>query len=266
MAFAMWRISHRWSASLFFSLSFSASVSSSVSAICRGRRSAWPTGVFFSMSWWSIAYYHLIFVNESHKWHTQNKSKQMHYFMIQANQGDFTASPNQCSNMCMYRPLLVDIHNANIYNNNNVITFLSTWRSKMNCGNLWIGFIIRPYKVILSLLVSWRCWAWGDMAVKVLLQGWFHKHTKILKAKTFVTWWTLLSNLKEFQEAGFGSTSFSHHGHCSAEVVHILTVGIQHHGLWKLLRKRDGWKQRTCMHTVSRECDLKSIWSHATEL
>lgn len=32
-----------------------------------------------------------------------------------------------------------------------------TWRSKMNCGNLWMGFIIRPYRVIRSLLVSWRC-------------------------------------------------------------------------------------------------------------
>lgn len=50
----MCRISQRWSASLFFSLSFSASVSSSVRAICRGRRSAWPTGVFFSMSWWGL--------------------------------------------------------------------------------------------------------------------------------------------------------------------------------------------------------------------
>lgn len=164
--------------------------------------------------------------------------------MIQTNQGDFTVSPNQCSNVCMYRPLLVNIQNRNIYNNNNVITFLSTWRSKMNCGNLWIGFIIRPYKVILSLLVSWRCWAWGRHGREDLI-----KHSKILKAKTFVTGWTLLSDLKEFQEAGFGSTSFSHHGHCSAEVVDILTVGIQHHGLWKLLRKRDGWKQRTCMHT-----------------
>lgn len=38
------------------------------------------------------------------------------------------------------------------------ITLHFTWRSRMNCGNLWIGFIIRPYKVILSLLVSCRCW------------------------------------------------------------------------------------------------------------
>lgn len=32
----------------------------------------------------------------------------------------------------------------------------------MNWGNLWIGFIIRPYKVIRSLLVSWRCCWWED--------------------------------------------------------------------------------------------------------
>lgn len=44
------------------------------------------------------------------------------------------------------------------------------------------------------------------------------------------------SYLKEFQEARLGSTSLSHHCHCTAEVVHILTVSIQHHGLWKLSR------------------------------
>lgn len=44
--------------------------------------------------------------------------------------------------------------------------------------------------------------------------------------------------LKEIQEARFGSTSLSHHCHCSAEVVHVLTVSIQHHGLGKLLRNR----------------------------
>lgn len=121
------------------------------------------------------------------------------------------------------------------FKKNNVI-FLCTWRSRMNCGNLWIGFIIRPYKVILSLLASWRCCAGEDVAVKVLAQCRFYKYATILKARrTFVTQ-TQLSNLKEFQEARFRSTGLSHHCHCSAEVVHILTVGIQHHGLWKLLR------------------------------
>jgi len=45
-----------------------------------------------------------------------------------------------------------------------------------------------------------------------------------------------LSNLEEFQEAGFGGARLPHHGHRSAEVVHVLTVGIQHHGLRELLR------------------------------
>lgn len=49
----------------------------------------------------------------------------------------------------------------------------------------------------------------------------------------------VLSNLEEFQEARFGGTRLPHHCHCSAEVVHILAVGIQHHGLWKLLRNTE---------------------------
>ena len=44
-------ISTTWSAMRFCSLSFSARVSSSVRASCRGRRSGWAGGVFFSMSW-----------------------------------------------------------------------------------------------------------------------------------------------------------------------------------------------------------------------
>lgn len=40
-----------------------------------------------------------------------------------------------------------------------------------------------------------------------------------------------LSNLEEFQEARFGGARLPYHCHCRAEVVHILTVGIQHHGL-----------------------------------
>lgn len=42
------------------------------------------------------------------------------------------------------------------------IVFHYTWRRRMNWGNLWIGFIIRPYKVIRSLLVSCRCCWWED--------------------------------------------------------------------------------------------------------
>ena len=41
----------------------------------------------------------------------------------------------------------------------------------------------------------------------------------------------ILSYLEEFQEARFGGARLPYHCHCCAEVVHILTVGIQHHGL-----------------------------------
>lgn len=138
--------------------------------------------------------------------------------------------------MCIGRPLLAHINNTVILNNV-VLIFLSTWRSKMNCGNLWIGFIIRPYRVILSLFVSWRCCAGEDIAVRLLLQCWIHEYAKILKAKSEIfTGWTRFTYLQEIQEARFGSTGLSHHCHCSAEVVHILTVSVQHHGLGKLLR------------------------------
>lgn len=48
----------------------------------------------------------------------------------------------------------------------------------------------------------------------------------------------VLSYLEEFQEARFGGARLPYYCHCCAEVVHILTVGIQHHGLRKLLRDR----------------------------
>lgn len=62
---------------------------------------------------------------------------------------------------CMVLPLLVGVH-ATLMVSVSVEQFAGhsiycTWRSRMNWGNLWIGFIIRPYRVILSLLVSWRC-------------------------------------------------------------------------------------------------------------
>lgn len=41
----------------------------------------------------------------------------------------------------------------------------------------------------------------------------------------------VLSYLEEFQEARFGGARLPYYCHCCAEVVHILTVGIQHHGL-----------------------------------
>lgn len=51
-------------------------------------------------------------------------------------------------------------------------------------------------------------------------------------------------NLEKFQEARFGGTRLSHHCHCSAEVVHILAVGVQHHGLGELLR------EQKCLNTT----------------
>lgn len=53
---------------------------------------------------------------------------------------------------CRYYTVRLYIHYKEIQ-----IKGQCTWSSRMNCGNLWIGFIIRPYKVILSALVSWRC-------------------------------------------------------------------------------------------------------------
>ncbi len=39
------------------------------------------------------------------------------------------------------------------------------------------------------------------------------------------------THLEELQETRFGGACLPYHCHCSAEVVHILTVGIQHHRL-----------------------------------
>lgn len=43
-----------------------------------------------------------------------------------------------------------------------------------------------------------------------------------------------LTDLEEVQEAGFGGTRLPDHRHGRAEVVHKLTVGVQHHGLGEL--------------------------------
>jgi len=56
-----------------------------------------------------------------------------------------------------------------------------TWRSRMNCGNLWMGFIIRPYSVIRSLLVSWRCWRWGNaIGLKSMPAGYWVELTRLV--------------------------------------------------------------------------------------
>lgn len=44
----------------------------------------------------------------------------------------------------------------------------------------------------------------------------------------------LVSNLEEFQECWFGGARLPHDCHRSAEVIHILAIGVQHHGLGEL--------------------------------
>ena len=58
-------------------------------------------------------------------------------------------------------------------------------------------------------------------------------------------------DLEEVQEAGLCGARLPHHGHGCAEVVDVLAVGVQHHGLGKLVTHTQIQYMHSIQHTGS---------------
>lgn len=60
---------------------------------------------------------------------------------------------------------------------------------------------------------------------------------------TWIFWTFGMSHLEEVKETGFSGTCLPHHSHRQAEVIHIFTVSVQHHGLGKLQKsQKERWR------------------------
>lgn len=223
-------VSAIWSATRFCSFNFSASISNSVRASCRGRRSTWPFGVFFSMSWpkW---------LGEMIGEEETKVASSQHLIGWRPCLSYATTAMASLAIVALQlwpkKMLLIIRPSVFSLLKKKMKWQFSTCRSKMNCGNRWMGFTIKPYRVIRSTLDA--CFLWTQKRVKLWTEVvWIEAHMwlvynkRSLYQKSFsLSRWILISCLCFMYWGGYRWGENCLHYYCRKTILKVIYRAVR---------------------------------------